>query len=157
LDQKHEILIERIADLVDLDFLVVAGAYTLLETRALRRIMPLCKERGIGVIIAAPYASGWLVAPDETSTYMYGPVPQEMAEKSNRMQAICERYGASLAAAALQFSLAHPSVAAVIPGAKTAAEATENLHHLNSAVPDAVWESFKADGLLDPLAPTPES
>jgi D-threo-aldose 1-dehydrogenase len=154
-DDKHETLIERIADLIDLDFLVVAGAYTLLETRALRRILPLCQERGIGVIIAAPYASGLLVAPGESSTYMYGAVPPEMAEKSSRMQAICERHGASLAAAALQFSLAHPSVAAVIPGAKTPGEAIENQRYLNDTVPHAVWESFKADGLLDPLAPTP--
>lgn len=156
LDDKHESLIERIADLVDLDFLVVAGAYTLLETRALRRILPLCQERSIGVIIAAPYASGWLVAPDESSTYMYGPVPAEMAEKSTKMQAICERHGVLLAAAALQFSLAHPSVAAVIPGAKTATEATENYRHLHAPVAGAVWEAFKADGLLDPSAPTPQ-
>ena len=71
----HEDLCERIADLVDLDFFVIAGAYTLLETRALRRILPLCEQRGIGVIAAAPYASGWLAAPGGAATYMYGAVP----------------------------------------------------------------------------------
>lgn len=152
----HENLIERIVDLVDLDFLVIAGPYTLLETRATSRILPLCEERGIGVIAAAPYASGLLVQPNESSTYMYAPAPDEMVQRSRRMQAICERHGIPLAAAALQFPLAHPLVAAVIPGAKTAQEATDNHRHLNTVIPAAVWQSLKADGLLDPLVPVPE-
>ncbi len=152
---EHEDLCERIADLVDLDFFVIAGAYTLLETRALRRLLPLCEERGIGVIAAAPYASGWLATPDESATYMYGPAPREIVERSRGMQAICERHGVPLAAAALQFPLAHPMVAAVIPGAKTPGEAESNHRHLHTDVPEAVWQSFKAEGLLHPRAPTP--
>ncbi len=72
------------------------------------------------------------------------------------MRAICERHGAPLAAAALQFPLAHPLVAAVIPGAKTPAEASENQHMLNNEVPQAVWDDFKREGLLEPRAPTPD-
>lgn len=155
LGDEHESLCERIADLVDLDFFVVAGAYTLLETRALRRILPLCQERGIGVIAAAPYASGWLATTDKSAPYMYGPAPSEIVERSERMHAICKRHDVPLAAAALQFPLAHPSVAAVIPGAKTAAETNQNHRHLNTVIPAAVWETFKAEGLLDPTAPTP--
>jgi D-threo-aldose 1-dehydrogenase len=71
---KHEDLIERIVDAADLDFLVVAGPYTLLDTLTLRRVLPLCAERQMGVIIAATYAGGWLVAPDRIP-YMYGDVP----------------------------------------------------------------------------------
>jgi D-threo-aldose 1-dehydrogenase len=156
LDDRHESLIERIVEIVDLDFLLVAGAYTLLETRALRSILPLCEDRGIGVIIGAPYASGWLAAPNDSSTYMYGPVPAQIKEKSLRMQAICSRHGASLASAALQFPLAHPSVAAVIPGARSAGEAMENSRHLSNTVPGEVWAELKSEGLLDSSAPTPE-
>ena len=133
-----------------------AAAYTLLETRALRRMLPLCEERGIGVIAAAPYASGWLATQDESTTYMYGPAPDDIVERSRRMQAICARHGVALAAAALQFPLAHPLVAAVIPGAKTPREATQNHRHLHTEVPRAVWESFQSEGLLDPRAPTPD-
>jgi D-threo-aldose 1-dehydrogenase len=147
-------LFERIADLIDLDFFVIAGPYTLLETQALSRILPLCQERGIGVIAAAPYAGGWLATHDESKTYMYAPAPPEIVERSRGMRVICERHGVSLAAAALQFPLAHPLVAAVIPGAKTPAEATENARLLNSEVPQVVWDEFKRDGLLDPNAPT---
>ena len=154
----HETLCERIADAVDLDFFVVAGGYTLLETRVLRRILPLCEERQIGVIVAAPYASGWLAPNDGSPTprsYMYGTAPPGIVERSQRMRAICDRYGVPLAAAALQFPLAHPAVASVIPGAKTPAEATANRAMLDVSIPSAVWAEFQEDGLLDPEAPVP--
>lgn len=156
LDGAHEDLCERILELVDLDFLVVAGGYTLLETRALRRILPLCEQKNIGVVIAAPYASGWLVAPEtEGMTYMYAPPPAEIVEKSRAMAAICASYGVSLAAAAIQFTLAHPQVAAVIPGAKAPLEVRQNQSHLKTQVPADVWTAFKSQGLLDEDAPTP--
>ena len=151
----HEDLCERIADTVDLDFFVVAGAYTLLETRALRRILPFCAARRIGVIIAAPYASGWLAAPGASTTYMYGPAPAEIVAKSERLQAICTEHGVPLAAAALQFTLAHPAVAAVIPGAKTAQEPGANRRNLDLEIPPELWQRFKQEGLLDERAPTP--
>ncbi len=155
-DSKHEDLAERIADLVDLDFFVIAGAYTLLETRAMRRILPLCVERNIGCIGATPYAAGWLVSPDNNATYMYDTAPQDIIEKSNRMQEICREYETPLAAAAIQFQLAHESFAAIIPGAKSPDEVTENNRLLAFPVPAGVWEDFKHEGLLDPAAPTPD-
>lgn len=155
-DGAHERLTERIADLVDLDFFTVAGGYTLLETRALRRIFPLCQERGIGVIVAAPFAGGWLVSGDETASYMYGRASPEIVDRSRRMRAICERHGVPLAAAALQFPLAHPVVAAVIPGARSPEEPQENHRLLQTEIPADVWREFVAEGVLDPAAPTPE-
>ncbi|MDP7639036.1 MAG: aldo/keto reductase [Candidatus Hydrogenedentes bacterium] len=152
----HEDLVERIADTVDLDFLVIAGAYTLLETRACRRLLPMCEERNIGVVGASPYAGGWLVAPNEPgTTYMYAPPPDEIVERAQRMNDICERHEVPLAAAALQFPLAHPRVASVIPGPKTPQEAAGNYRHINTPIPEDVWRSFKEEGLLDPAVPTP--
>ena len=136
-------------------FFVVAGGYTLLETRALRRILPLAEERQIGVVIAAPYASGWLADPSGSATYMYAPAPPEVVARSARMQAICEDHGVPLAAAALQFPLAHPAVASVIPGAKSPDEPVANRRNLDTVVPGDVWRRFKAEGLLDVNAPTP--
>ena len=154
-DAKHEDLCARIADLVDLDFFVVAGGYTLLETRALRRILPLSAARGIGVVIAAPYASGWLADPGRSATYMYAEAPPQIVAKSTRMQEICADYDVPLAAAALQFPLAHPVVAAVIPGAKSPREPTANRANLDVEVPGEVWRRFKVEGLLAQDAPTP--
>ena len=88
---------------------------------------------------------------------MYADAPAEIVERSRKMQAICERHGVALAAAAIQFPLAHPAVAAVIPGAKTPEEATQNSYHLGTEVPQEVWEDFKREGLLDPDAPTPRT
>lgn len=156
LTHAHEDLIERMADLVDLDFLIVAGGYTLLETRALRRVLPLCEARGIGVIIAAPYASGWLVAPDiEGMTYMYAQPPEEIVQRSQGMQAVCEAHGVPLAAAAIQFPLAHSCVAAVIPGAKSPEEVQQNHAHLHTKVPTGMWDDLRREGLIDEAAPTP--
>ena len=155
-DGAHEDLCERIAGLVDLDFFVIAGPYTLLDTSALARLLPLCEERCIGVIGAAPLAGGWLADPGAATTYMYGEPPPEIVERSRRMQAICERHDVPLAAAALQFPLAHPSVAAVIPGAKSPEETTENHRLIHTEIPPAVWIELKSEGLLDPDAPTPD-
>ena len=153
---RHEDLVDRIADTIDLDFLVIAGPYTLLVTRAMDRILPLCRERGIGVIIGSPYAGGLLAAPDEASTFMYGEIPEKIAAKCRRMQAICVEHDVPLAAAALQFPLAHPAVAAAIPGAKTAEEATGNRRYLEAEIPAELWTRFKTEGLLHEDAPTPD-
>ena len=155
LTSAHEDLCERIAELVDLDFFVIAGGYTLLETRALQRVLPLCDKRGIGVIIAAPYASGWLANSTGTATYMYDQAPSDIVEKTRHMASICNAYNVSLAAVALQFPLAHPAVAAVIPGARSPQEAEQNRDYLMTPVPTNVWRELKDEGLLDPNAPTP--
>ena len=155
-ERNHEDLYERIVEMVDLDFFIVAGGYTLLEQRALRRILPLCESRGIRVVIGAPYASGLLATPNESAHYMYAPAPPKMIERAQRMAAICEAQGTSLAAAALQFPLAHPAVATVIPGARTPAEAGENASRMAAPVPAAVWAALKSEGLLLAEAPTPD-
>ena len=152
---RQEDLIERIADTVDLDFLVIAGPYTLLDTLALRRVLPLCEARSIGVIIAAPYAGGWLVAPDRIP-YMYGKTPSDVEERSRLMREICAEHEVPLAAVALQFPLAHPSVATVIPGARAPQEASAAKQHLETPVPAELWSSLKSQALLDERAPTPE-
>ncbi len=152
--ELQEDLIEKIADTVDLDFIILAGPYTLLDTLALRRVLPMCRARNIGAIIASPYAGGWLVAPD-TVSYMYGETPEHVRLKTTRLQAVCKSHGVELAAAAIQFPLAHPSVAAVIPGAKNAQEAAEAHRLLGIRIPAALWADLKGQGLLDAEAPTP--
>lgn len=107
------------------------------------------------MVIAAPYASGWLADPSRAATYMYASAPPEIVAKSTRMQAICTEYDVPLAAVALQFPLAHPAVATVIPGAKLPSEPVANLGNLDTSVAPEIWERFKREGLLDEEAPTP--
>lgn len=87
---------------------------------------------------------------------MYGTAPEEVVTKSGRMQTICQEAGIPLAAVAIQFQLAHPLFAAIIPGAKTPEEAKENRELLDFPVPKEVWNRFKQEGLLDENAPVPE-
>ncbi|MCY4143752.1 MAG: aldo/keto reductase [Gammaproteobacteria bacterium] len=154
-NESHERLCERIADLVDLDFFVVAGGYTLLETRAMRRVFPLCQERGIRVIAATPFAGGWLVSSNQSPSYMYGPPSEGIERKTNALRRICHAYNVPLPAAAMQFQLAHSLVSAIIPGAKSAGEVEENYQLLQHAIPSALWTELRSQGLVDPEAPIP--
>ena len=154
---KHEDLLARIADVVDLDFFLIAGPYTLLNTTATRKLFPMCEERGIGVIIGAPYASGLLVRPEDPDvTYLYAPPPENILKRAQGMRAICDRHNVPLAAAAIQFGLAHATVASVIPGARAPEEASQNYELMHTPVPQDVWKSFKEEGFLDPDVPTPD-
>ncbi|HTO57989.1 MAG TPA: aldo/keto reductase [Pseudomonadales bacterium] len=151
---RHEDLVERIADTVDLDFLVVAGPYTLLDTCALDRVLPLCASRHIGAIIASPFAGGWLIAP-ERAGYMYGETPEAVRAKTDGIARLCRDHGVPIGAVALQFVLAHPVVAAAIPGARSADEAVEAQRLAHIDVPRELWAQLKRNGLLDERAPTP--
>lgn len=147
--------IPRVLDVIDLDYAIVAMPYTLLDQDALDEELPLCLERNVSVIVGAVFASGVLAVDEGSGPYGYEPAPPEIVDRVGRMRAVCERNGASLAAAALQFRLAHPAVAAVIPGAISAEQVRQNVSRLAAHIPDAVWEELKAEGLLRPDSPVP--
>jgi len=147
-----------IADAGDLDFFLLAGPYHLLDTRALDTILPLCEERGMGCFGGPPFATGVLATgPVPGATYMYEPIEKrpEIAEKVSAMDRICKAHGVALASAALQFPIAHPAVACVIPGATSPEEVQQNIEHMNATVPLDMWRALKEQGLLDSRAPTP--
>jgi D-threo-aldose 1-dehydrogenase len=110
----------------------------------------------MGAIIASPFAGGWLLAP-ERAGYMYGETPQAVRDKTERIGRICREHGVPIGAVALQFVLAHPVVAAAIPGARSANEAVEAQRLAQTEVPRALWTALERDGLLDERAPTPGS
>ncbi len=129
--------------------------YTLLDQDALDVELPLCAERGVSVVIGAVFASGVLADDAGSGTYGYDSAPAGVVSKVAAMREVCERYGVSLAAAALQFPLGHPTVAAVIPGALTAEHVRENVAHFSAQIPVAMWAELKAEGLLRADAPVP--
>lgn len=147
--------IPRILDVVELDYAIVAMPYTLLDQDALDVELPLCAERGVSVVIGAVFASGVLADDAGSGTYGYDSAPAGVVSKVAAMREVCERYGVSLAAAALQFPLGHPTVAAVIPGALTAEHVRENVAHFSAQIPVAMWAELKAEGLLRADAPVP--
>jgi D-threo-aldose 1-dehydrogenase len=140
----------------DSDCFLLAGRYTLLDQTALPEFLPYCVERGIGVVAGGPYNSGILaVGPRAGATFNYRAAPPEMMDKAARIAGVCERHGVPLRAAALQFILAHPAIASVIPGARSVAEVEENVRMVELPIPGALWEDLKDARLIAAEAPTP--
>ena len=160
-DSSHEDLVEELVALVDIDFLIIAGGYHLLETRALRRLMPLCESTDMSVIIASPFAGGWLVNPEKAG-YMYSrmsnhDMPIHVSKLTTDIQAVCGSYEIPIAAVALQFVLSHPLVAAAIPGSASPVEAIANRNFLDQTIPPELWSELKDRELLDEAAPCPSN
>ena len=149
-------MIGRFLDRIELDFFLVAMPYTLLDQVPLDDSFPRCLECGIGIVIGSPYASGILATgPVAGAKYNYAPASPEILEKTRRIDQVCRRHGVPLAAAALQFPLGHPAVAAVIPGAVHPDEVEQNLANLRTDIPADLWAELKTEGLLHPAAPVP--
>lgn len=149
-------MIPRFLALFDPDFFLLAGRYTLLEQEALDVELPACVERGVGIVIGAVFNSGILATgPVSGARYDYRPATPPELDKAARIQAACQRHGVPLPAAALQFPLAHPAVASVIPGPITPEQVGQNLAGIAHPIPAALWRELKADGLVRQDAPTP--
>ncbi|WP_322008740.1 aldo/keto reductase [Paraburkholderia sp. J12] len=145
---------ELALDRADPDGFLLAGRYTLLDhASALEKLMPAAARRGLGIVVGGPYNSGVLAG---GSYYEYQKAPAEMLARVERIKAICARFGVDIRAVALAFSLAHPAVAGVIPGASRPARISENLALARSPIPAALWTELKSAGVISPNAPTPQ-
>lgn len=149
-----EVCIELL-DRVELDCILLAGRYTLLEQGALAELLPLCARRGVSVIVGGPFNSGILAeGPVPGAKYDYAQVPHEILTRVRAIAEICETHAVPLPAAALQFPLLHPCVAAVIPGARSRAEVEANAGHLLRPIPQDLWLDLEKAGLIEADAPT---
>lgn len=139
----------------DMDLLMLAGRYSLLEQPALDALLPLCEQRGIGVVAAGVFNSGLLArrrpAPD--AKYNYADAPPELLQRAAAIAEICERHGSSLPAAALAFPLGHPAVRNVCIGARSPEQVKRNAELRLARPPADLWTELKAAGLLRPDAP----
>jgi len=146
----------RFARDADLDCILLAGRYTLLEQGALDELLPLCALKGIGIVLGGPFNSGILAqGAIAGATYNSRPPPAAVLERVRALDAVCRRHGVPLAAAALQFPLAHPAISSVIPGALSRAEVLDNARALRLEIPAAFWTELRALALLHPAAPVP--
>lgn len=135
------------------DGFLLAGRYTLLDhERALQRLMPAVAARGLGIVVGGPYSSGALVG---GPNFEYAPAKPEILAKVAAIKAIADRHGISMKAAGLQFALANPAVAAVIPGASKPDRLTEDRAALNEVVPADFWHELRQAGLVHRDAPLP--
>ena len=135
------------------DGFLLAGRYTLLDhDRALQRVMPQVTEQGLGIVVGGPYSSGALVG---GPNFEYAPATPEILSKVAAIKAIADRHGISMKAAGLQFALANPAVAAVIPGASRPERIAEDRAALDEVVPAEFWRELRKIGLVNPAAPLP--
>lgn len=140
----------------DLDVVLLAGRYTLLDQSGLAEFMPECEKRQVKVVVGGPYNSG-ILARDLSGpvTFNYAKAPPQLIEKAKALKAVCDRHKVNLKAAALQFVLAHPAVAAAIPGAQGVAELEENVRLTSARIPMDLWRELKTEKLIPPTAPVP--
>jgi D-threo-aldose 1-dehydrogenase len=148
---EREVLLEAM-EWGDWDVFLVAGRYTLLEQTPLDDLLPRCLRSGISVVIGAPFNTGVLAGRD---TWNYRPAPPEIVARVSAIRAICDSHGVPLVAAALQFPLAHPAVAAVLPGPRNVDELESNAKLLRYPIPPALWADLRSAELLHTEAPIP--
>ncbi|MFE1930998.1 aldo/keto reductase [Streptomyces sp. NPDC059474] len=135
------------------DAFLLAGRYTLLDhDRALERLLPTAVGQDVDLVVGGPYSSGILAG---GTHFEYQDAPAHIVEKVTRIKKLAERHGISVKAAALQFALAHPATAAVIPGATRPSRIAEDVAALDETVPAAFWTELRDAGLVSPLAPLP--
>ncbi|MFI8320183.1 aldo/keto reductase [Streptomyces sp. NPDC085529] len=137
------------------DGFLLAGRYTLLDhEHALTRLLPMAQEQNVDMVVGGPYSSGILAG---GTHFEYQQAPAEIIERVGRLKALAEQHGVGIKAAALQFSLAHPASAAVIPGATRPSRIAEDTAALNETIPAAFWTDLRAAGLVSPAAPLPHN
>lgn len=139
-----------------LDCILFAGRYTLLEQASLHTVMAQAQRNSTAIIVGGAFNSGLLANPTAPgATYNYEPVDAATLARAQSIYRICASHGVDVGAAALQFVLAHPAVASVVVGMRTAAEVDSAVARLRAPIAPALWESLRNAGLLLADAPTP--
>ena len=150
----------------EFDVFLLAGRYTLLEQAPCESFLPLCARRNASVILGGPFNSGILATGVKAVLagaykyplyYNYEPAPQTIVARVAALESVCEQYGVPLAAAALQFPLAHPNVCSVLAGLASGAQVEQAVTQMDMPIPPALWDELRERNLLHPAAPTPTS
>lgn len=137
-------MLERFVERVDLDCILLAGRFTLLDRRGADHLLLSCLERRVGVIIGGVFNSGILAAPSPDATFDYERASADITRRVAAMQQACARRNVRLPAAAIQFALSHPAVTSVVVGARTPTEIIDDVADASTPIDDDVWSSLAA-------------
>ena len=139
----------------ELDAVMCAGRYTLLDQGALDDLFPACQERGTAVVAAGVMNSGLLANPHPDSKYDYAPAPPALLARALAMKDLCRRHGVPLRAAALQFVFGHPLVVSAVIGARKIPHVDDAIASMQRQIPAQLWDDLRSEGLLPEDVPTP--
>ncbi|WP_404402084.1 aldo/keto reductase [Pelagibacterium halotolerans] len=139
----------------DLDLVMLAGRYTLIEQPAIADCFPMAHKKGVGIVNVGVFNSGVLAKGVSSATYDYGAVPRDVVEKVQAIENICNRFDVDMPAAAAQFSLGHPVVAAVVFGMTRPESVTRTLSYLDTPIPVDFWQALVEEGILAGDVPLP--
>jgi D-threo-aldose 1-dehydrogenase len=148
-------MLARFVEEVEIDCVLLAGRYTLLDQSALDRLLPLCVAKNVSVVIGGVFNSGILADPDQAPMFNYRPASEQVRTRVSQLRHVCDVHGVPLKAVALQFPAAHPAVASVLLGCRSADEVRENIELLQLPIPPELWEDLRANGLVASRAPLP--
>lgn len=135
----------------DLDLVMLAGRYTLLEQPAAAELLPLCMERSVGIVNVGVYNSGLLasaVVPGNAN-YNYEPAPAHVLERARALAAVAAEFDTDLPTAAVQFAMRHPGIVSVMLGASTPEQARVNATRAHARVDEGLWDALAQRGLLN--------
>jgi D-threo-aldose 1-dehydrogenase len=141
----------------EMDCVLLAGRYTLLEQGALTNFFELCAQRNVSLIVGGPFNSGILASSSNArdAHYNYETPPPNVIERVQRLECVCSTFGVPMGAAALQFPLAHPQVACVVAGCSNVDEVRQAKEWMAWPIPAELWCTLKDSNLLHPSAPVP--
>lgn len=138
----------RFVQETDIDAVLCAGRYTLLDQNALTDLLPAAHKRNVSIVIGGVYNSGVLADPRPGARFDYQPAAAEIVARAQRLDEVCRRHDVPLKAAAVQFPFGHPAIATVLTGARSAAEITENATMFEHPIPPALWQELVELGLI---------
>ena len=134
----------RFIEETDIDVVLIALRYTLLDQSAGEKLLPKALERGVSVIAGGVFNSGILTSPKNGATFNYETASPEILERAQQMEVFFKERGVSLAQAALQYPMRHPAISAILVGCRSKFEVKSNVDLYNEKISDAVWDEFEA-------------
>ncbi|MEY9844130.1 aryl-alcohol dehydrogenase-like predicted oxidoreductase [Streptacidiphilus sp. BW17] len=148
-------MLDRFVRETDVDVVLLAGRYSLLDQTGLTYLLPEAARRGVSVVVGGVFNSGLLADPRPGATFDYAPAAQDLLDRALRIKAQCQEFGVPLRAAAIQFPFGHPAVASVLVGARSASEAADAAAMARHDIPADLWHRLREAGLLPWDAPLP--
>jgi D-threo-aldose 1-dehydrogenase len=136
-------MLTRFVRRLDLDVVLCAGRYTLLDRSAGVDLLPACQERGVDVVIGGVFNSGLLAAPGPDARFDYAPAAPELVERALTLARVCDRFGFPLRAAAIQYPYRHEAVTSVLVGCRSAAEVADGVANARFVIPEQLWEELE--------------